>query len=449
MRKISLLLIAVLFLFGCSKKDNEVTPSTSANFTGLSADNTAPLGEATLLTAVTDANASSYKWYLNDSLIGVGPTAILYPNRLGKHEIKLEKYIPTGRITNLVSIDATLPKGVIVVNQGTFSGANGSVTFYHNSSGGIFQDIYRQANGTSLGGNTVGTVREGGFFYSMTTEADKGYLVVAGTGTDTRKLEVVSLNTFRSLSIIRGFDVPRFAAVIGNKCYVTDWGAYDANYNSPTPCVKVVNLTTNTIVQTIVLGENERPEGIIAANGKIYVAINGNKYVSGAEGKKVIVINTTTNQIETNINTPDYPNAFTLDANGKIWVSCATDTIIRINPNTDVIEAKIGFGGVTLSGAIVSNTAKNKLYVLSTDGGFSPEKCAVYEVDITASVAGGTPLITADNIESIGFDTHTNTLLLADRANYSSAGKVLRYNTSGTKISEFGTGITPRGFAIK
>src|SRR5690606_19043542 len=89
---------------------------------------------------------------------------------------------------------------------------------------------------------------------------------------------------------------------------------------------------------------------------------------------------------------------------------------------------------------MVINGAKNKLYY-SYQG-------AVYEVPVSATSLSTTPIITR-YFYGIGIDPTDNNIYGADAGNFSSNGKVIRYNTSGTALDSFQVGVGPNGFIFR
>ena len=147
--------------------------------------------------------------------------------------------------------------GVVIVNEGNFSEANGSIGFYNESAAEVSQDIFEKANGVATGG----LIQSVYFYENLAFIIDQ-----AGN-----RIEVVEAETFKSVATIAsGLNTPRYMVVANGKGYVSNWGSYDANFDLPDSYVAVVDLESFTILKTIKTDNGS--EGLIAYGGNDYVA---------------------------------------------------------------------------------------------------------------------------------------------------------------------------------
>ena len=205
---------------------------------------------------------------------------------------------PTGEFAN----------GAFILNEGGFTHGNASITFLNYTGDSLTHEIFSKVNNRPLGD----------VLQSAKTSGDKLYLVV----NNSNKIEVVNKNTFEEQGVIEGLDGPRFMEVIGDKGYVTQWGAGGA--------VKVIDLNTFSVTNTIAVGNG--PEGIIAHNGNLLIANKG----GFANDSTLSIINTTTEEVEKTVQVGVRPNNFVIDVNNDVWVICAGATIY----NDDCIIVK-------------------------------------------------------------------------------------------------------------
>lgn len=323
---------------------------------------------------------------------------------------------------------------VFIVNEGNFNTPNGAVSIFNTASKRVTDvDIFKTANNRPLGDNVQ----------SMTAVDTLGYVVV----TQSNKIEVVSLPSFktvkRTVKTISGLKKPRyFAAASATKGYVTEWIDYGVKGQ-----VSVINLSTNTVTKTIPLSGNY-PEQLLLAGGKLYVANSG--------GNTISVINTTSDTEEAVLTVGDAPNSFALDQNGRVWVLCSGRAGYDANYDIDPATST---KGVLISFLPTAPTAVQRLEFASTvgfpkqlqqDGGkgqlyFTYAK-GVYRMSINDKTLPTTPLIRR-SFYGLGVDPKDNTIYGAI-APYSTAGKFIRYQTSGTAIDSFTVNILPNGFVF-
>jgi len=346
--------------------------------------------------------------------------AILFTNALIFTSCDTETEQPKG----------TYESGVFVVNEGNFTKGNGAISFINTSSKIAEPDIFRAINNRPLGDNVQ----------SMYVQNEKAYVVV----NNSNKIEVADVNTFTSLATIENLTLPRYMTVANNKGYVTETVSYAVANGQ----VSVIDLNTNTVIKVIPVGA--QPEQLMVVNNKVFVTNSGANTIS--------VINSNTDAVEATISVGDSPNSLSLDANNKLWVLCGgkkaynadwslnesastAGSLIRINPNNNVVEATFNFPAKGSSpGDLTTNKDRNKL-LYSYAG-------KVYQVDITATTLPTTALINR-SFYGLGVEPGTNIIYGADAGSFTANGKAIRYNANGTAIDSFTTAVGPNGFVFK
>ena len=320
--------------------------------------------------------------------------------------------------------------GALIVNEGNFTQANGTVTYYNASSGEPEQNIYRTVTGFA------GSVAQ-----SLFINNDRGYLVLNGDN----KIEIVNPNTFESNGTLTGpdFDKPRYVEIADNKAYISMWGPYEeGGYSLIDSYVLVVDLNTNSTIKKI--QTDEGTENLLVAGDFLFAS---NYNFGGSH--TVSVIKTQDNSLVDEIEVGSGPSGLVKDANDKVWVICTGDygasngQLIRINPETLVVEKTIDLNLNPDADLAISSDKNSIIYSSATD---------IYSIAINAESAPSAPLFTADAVVTnyaLGVDPDLGDIWIGDALDYTSAGKVYIYTSSGSLKTSFETGIAPGQFAFK
>ncbi|MBB6611411.1 hypothetical protein H7F15_10225 [Pontibacter sp. Tf4] len=323
-------------------------------------------------------------------------------------------------------------KGVFILNEGNFGTPNGSVSFLSDSAGHqVKNNIFSAANEKRPLGDVV---------QSMTLHDTLAYIVA----NNSNKIEVVNAFTFKTVAVVEGLQQPRyFAALDGNKGYVTEWVSYGSNGR-----VSVIDLKTNAVLKTITVGV--MPEQLLIVNGKLYVANSG--------GNTISIINTTTDAVERTIQTSDGPGELVQGKDQHIWVLSAGKVVYKddwsgidytkttpgslskLNTATAAIEATFTFpGNQSIPKNLTINGTGDKLY-------FNYEN-KTFEQLVTATGLSSTIIINR-GFYGMEADPETGNIFGSDENGFSGDGTVFIYSPAGQKLNEFKTGIAPNGFVF-
>lgn len=313
--------------------------------------------------------------------------------------------------------------GVIVVNEGNFGDADGSVGFYDPAKETAVQDIYEKANGESLSG-TIQSV----YFYE-----DNAYIIDQSGN----KIEVVEAETFKHVATInQGLDVPRYMTVVNGKGYVSNWGPYDQNYDLPDSYIAVIDLKNFNVIKT--LNTQNGVEGMITIDDKVYAAASASNVVH--------TIDSELDEIVGGFTTPSGPRVFALDGHGKLWVLCndyVSSAIARLDVSSELVDKSFSVAGGAKSIAV--DNSGNNIYYLSTPYGAS---AGVFEIDYTATFAPLEPIISGDGFYGLGVDTSDGTIYVG-KSNGADNGTVILYDSEGNELSNFSSGRFPNGFVFR
>lgn len=309
-----------------------------------------------------------------------------------------------------------------VINEGNFSNGTGSVSRVNKSN---VKDIAIDAFGAANGGAVLGSVVE-----SMTVVDTKGYVVV----NNSNKIEVVSLPDFKSTATIAGLNQPRFltrSVANPGRAYVTEWlgGPYPAPYTAGR--LSLIDLSSNKVTGTVPVGTN--PERMALTGGNLYVANSGSSFLT--------VVSDASGTATGTIALPSPASSLVVDKNGTLWILCGSDyvskpaTLEKFIPSSSTQQV-FPFATVGSGGSLRISPDGQQLYY-NYNG-------AEYRMGITDTSLPSTPLIRRD-FYGFDIDPATGILYGTDAFNYSRAGRLVRYQPSGTKLDSVDVQVSPNG----
>jgi hypothetical protein len=324
----------------------------------------------------------------------------------------------TGRIKDSNTTN-TYQNGIFVLNEGNFGSGTATISFIDKKTNTVKQDVFKTVNSYDLG--NVGQ--------SMTISNNVLHMVI----NNGNKIEKADLKSFGVAPVLTGFLSPRYyAAIQAGRAYVTQWGNGGK--------VMVVNPLTYAVIDSINVGAGA--ENIIVDNGLAYVACSG----GWAYNNLVQVINTNTNSIVKSIYAGPCPESMQMDANGKLWVLCqgvynssftgldSNARLVQLNLFNNTIEQSIDLGaGFSLAHDLKINNAKSILYFVYSG--------KTYSMPINGSAAS--TFINRD-FYTLAVDPSNGNVIGGDAVDYTSNGKIIRFNSSTAKaIDSFAVGIIP------
>lgn len=317
---------------------------------------------------------------------------------------------------------------VFVLNEGQYGTPNGEISLFSKTARSVIDN------------NTYHTVNQrdlGDVVQSMLVVGERGYVVL----NNSQKVEVINLKTFeQAAKAIENLQQPRYAiAAAPDKVYISEWVALGQAGR-----VAVLDTRTNTISKTIAVGR--QPEQMLLANGKVYVANSDENTIS--------VINPTTDAVEATITVQDGPGSLVQDQAGAIWVLCGgisrysptppypllsatSANLVKLNATATAASVVLPFakGG---AGSLRTNGTKTQLYYRYAG--------AVYRLNTTDAALPTTPLIRR-SFYGLDIDPADNTIY-GSIAPYTTTGKFIRYQPTGTAIDSFNVNLLPNGFVF-
>jgi len=324
--------------------------------------------------------------------------------------------------------------GTLVINEGNFSEGNGSLSFVMPDNS-LINNVFETENGSLK----IGGIIQSAQTYNVGTDKNPKIALV------TNRKDQVVLADADSLSFMaviypetdKRLDNPQSFAAIGNKGFVSNWGDIGLAFGlNPEGFLTEIDLKTKTFSRKIALN-GVRPQAIISANNKLYVAKNNSD--------KIGVYDANGNFLR-DITVKDAPDKMLLDNNGKIWVICDNEpdyvnytddegTLVQINPETDAVEQSI---------ANVPCSSYNSKIAYYNDKIYSLRDKKVFVVAIaTASVS---EFISNDfSLYGIGINPTNGDIYIGEYI-FSAASRVRQLSNAGDLIKEYTAGIGTNGF---
>lgn len=313
--------------------------------------------------------------------------------------------------------------GVLVINEGNFSDADGSIGFYDPSSNTTLQNIYSNVNGENLSG----------LFQSVFTYDDKTYILDQSSN----KITVVEAETFKYIATINdGLNVPRYMTVANGKGYVSNWGPFDANFQLPDSYIAVIDLESFSVIKS--LNTDNGAEGMITVNDEVYVAASGSNTLH--------VIDPIADEIVGGYEVPSGPRLFTVDGNGRIWVVCnnyITSNLAKIDVVSERVLASFEISGGAK--AISTDGNGSNIYYLSAPFG---APASIYKIENSATFAPQEAYISGDNFYGFGINPDDD-MVYVGISSPDANGTIVRYNADGTELDNFAAGRFPNGFEFR
>lgn len=313
---------------------------------------------------------------------------------------------------------------IYVLNQGTFSHNNASVTMYNMENDSITEDYFMSQNERALGDTGADLFIYGGKAYIVTNVSSQ--------------LEIVNSVTFKSIKQIPFIkdEVPQQpSAVTGyqGNVYVA---AYDGT-------VTVIDTALLEIVKVIEVGSN--PDAILAASGKIWVSNSGGLNFPNYDNTVSIidpVTLTETDRFEVGTN----PYTLQSDSYGDIYVVTRGnygDEKMRLRIIDPVTKSvKYTFEEIEVYNFTIKGDTAYVYYYDFTNlaSNIMTINVKTEEVISTSFITDGTQI---ETVYGIAADPTTGDVYICDAKNYDGLGKVYRFGKDGKLKSSFNAGVNP------
>ena len=324
----------------------------------------------------------------------------------------------------VVPVNPVVGKGVFVLNEGTYTFANASLTFYDPVADTVANQLFYKANGVPIGDVAQSLALIGDCLYIVVNNSNYIYKVNAQT------MVCDTTQPYR----LDHFYSPRFMLPLSpEKAYVSDLEGRE---------LWIINPKNMTHTGTIHMGKPT--ETMVMTGNEVYLANWSNYYDPEIVNNTVMVVDAVNDMKVAEIEVGKEPNGMAVDKNGEVWVLCegaywtedAEDpSLWKIDPHTKQATCVRTFDATAMNLAI-DPTGEYLYYFLNGD---------VRRARVSAPTEEDSFCISAEGRTFYKIFTHPvqGEIYVSDARNYMLNGKVYRYSSDGLLISSFNAGICP------
>lgn len=321
--------------------------------------------------------------------------------------------------------EAEFESGILVLNEGNFGSANASVSFVNPDNQENSPLIFSNINGMPLGDTAQ----------SMEMHEALAIIVVNVSN----KIEIVNRYTFESLGTINtNLMNPRFAEVINNKLFVTNWGD---GTNPDDDFVAVFDIMDFSFIESIPVAEG--PEKMISANNSLYIAHKGGFSFNNI----VSLIDAGTNAVINEIEVGDMPNSMFIQGN-DLWVlASGKPSYADVETAGELSRIDLGSNEVVEFLEFPESTVHpDNLQISGSEAYFTIGK-SVFKYDLDGSLPDSAEFTLEEASVLYGFEIYENRIYVASpRADFTGDGNLYIYDLNdGGLIDQYSTGINPNG----
>ena len=374
-----------------------------------------------------------------------GPWANSLGSRLTAHSPKLKTMKKTllnifilGIILSFVSCnpdnkdpeDKNIAKGLFILNEGTFTYANSSLTFYDPEADTVENNLFYRVNLAPLGDVAN----------SMAIDENGMYIVV----NNSKYVYKVDEKTLKYEAKLDGLTSPRHIMLIDeNKAYLSDQESTGLCIFNPSTMQKIGFVETGNTTEKMVRVGNE----VVVTNWSNY-------YQPNTSNSTVQFIDITTDQLVDEMAVTAEPNSIVLDKNNNVWVLCSggymppcEPALFCINPATRQIVKRFDFAAGEYPYSMTIDKSGENLYILNgTFGALDLYKMSVDDTALPTNTLVNRQQTTDNSpkvFSTVAVSPENGDIYLTDVKDYMQNGDVLRYDNKGNFISKFEVGIIP------
>lgn len=312
-----------------------------------------------------------------------------------------------------------VPRGLYILNEGTFQRSNASLSLYLPDSNLVFNGVFTAATGRALG--DVGN--------ALTIHDEKLWIVV----NNSNRIEVLNLADrmpFATVECAEGASPRHIVFDDNGRGYIS---------NLFRNSVSVYDAATNALTAEIAVGAN--PEGLAVSQGRLFVANSG-----FGSGNTVSVVDLTSQQVEATLTVGDNPSAVLALNDAAVAVLC-TGAYNDFNDPLDDTPGKLFIIDTQLRAVVDSLTLGGHPQRLArdVDGHLYTIDGGVTRIHLASKT------VTDEFIPGFYYglfvDTVDGRIYVSDPIDYVQAGKISAYDLSGSELFSFDVGVIPGAMA--
>jgi hypothetical protein len=346
--------------------------------------------------------------------------------------------------TNTPAEAANQETGLYVLNAGNVSlgSTSGTLTYYNFVSKATVPDQYNAANGTALGcsGNDIEIY--GSKMYIVVTLLNAVDVVDAKTNKLIKQVSFVPNNWVNPAPLPMQGKEPRYIAFYKGNAFVS--------CNDGT--VTVIDTATLAITKNIQVGANNFPQGLVVANGKLYIAAPGYEaditntvfavdLITLSVTKTITVIPDPENLVTDAYSNVYVTSAFTDDFNGG---TLSTGGFTVINSQADTARSEIptttGVFEYNMTAIPIAVTGDFVYYLAGQNNKIAVFNAKTQTLVSSNFIADGTSLIYPT---AIAANAATGEIYITDAKDLTSNGSLYAFDKTGKLEYTLTTGINP------
>ncbi|MGN0032179.1 MAG: DUF5074 domain-containing protein [Candidatus Limimorpha sp.] len=322
-------------------------------------------------------------------------------------------------------------RGVFVLNEGTFTYANSSLSFYDNEADTVCNNLFFRVNNAPIG--DVGQ--------SLHIYGDDIFIVV----NNSKYIYKADLKTMIYKGKIADLTSPRYICPFEKgKAYVTDLAS---------PGLWVVDL--NTMENKGFIETGKSTEAIVRVGDELFVSNWSNYYVTSVPNNTVQIIDTGSDSLVGEIEVATEPNSMAVDRDNNVWVLCGggysgsdkDPALLCIESSSRKVVKRFDFnqGGDYPCGLVIDGDGETLFFLNGAFGSLD-----LYKMSVGAQTLPEEPFISGAGkvYYNINVDHQNGDIYITDAKNYVQNGEVERYSSKGELISCFTVGLIPNNIVF-
>lgn len=331
--------------------------------------------------------------------------------------------------------EPSIAKGMFILNEGTFTYANSSLSFYDPEADTFANNLFYKVNLSPLGDVAN----------SMMIDENGMYIVV----NNSKYIYKVNPKTLKYEAKLDGLTSPRHILSLSDeKAYVSDLESTG---------LWIINPSTMQKTGFIELGNTT--EKMLRVGNEVIVTNWSNFYQPDTSNGTIQFVDIETNTIVDELRVTAEPNAIALDKNENIWVLCSggymppfEPALFCINSATRQIIKRFDFAEGDYPSSLAMDPKKENLYFLN--GGFGTlnlYKMSIDDNSLPTNIYINSQQSTTNGqnrvFSTVAVSPYNGDIYITDVKNYVQNGDVLRYTSEGEFVTSFEAGIIP-GFMM-